>query len=171
MRFLGRHKGRRDASNELCFPVLREALCRPPSVHRRPLCRRIIGFSHDDKFKRSQPAIVKSVIVLDDCRVGENPGRSPVSAGAITPATGCWFQLSERREGERLFPGRHYFHFGSLKRGLGRVAFLSFYESGCLKDTWSVCSRSSQRESNESTGTLRLHPDVAHYSQCEWEAC
>lgn len=43
------------------FRCKRDALWYPFSLclHRQPLCRRIIGFTHDDKVEHSHPAIVK----------------------------------------------------------------------------------------------------------------
>ena len=64
LRLVRRHKGwlgRRDVWNKLCFPAQKNALWYSFSfcLHRRPLCRRVIGFTHDDKVGLSDPAIVK----------------------------------------------------------------------------------------------------------------
>lgn len=51
---------RRDAWDQLCFPSPRDALWYSFSrcLHRQSLCRHIMGFTHDDKVERSDPAIV-----------------------------------------------------------------------------------------------------------------
>lgn len=44
--------------------------------HRRPLCCHVIGFTHDDKVERSDPAIVQVSSFLIISSWGENPGKS-----------------------------------------------------------------------------------------------
>lgn len=112
----------------------------PHSVfHRRPLCRHVIGFTLDDKVERSDPAIVKSVIILNNCLWEKIPGEVftcyyTMCHNLADQAIGVNWQREER-----LLPACHYFRFPSLKCGLGAVPFFSFYESGCLKNIWSVC--------------------------------
>lgn len=131
LRLVRWHKGRlgwRDAWNKLCF---QDALWYSFSfcLHRRPLCwPRVIGFTHDDKVERSDPAIVKSVIILNNCLWEKIPGEvfiryyTTCHNRGTTPATGYWCQSPEQKE-ERLSSACHYFRFLSLKRGLGAVPF------------------------------------------------
>lgn len=116
-----------------------------------------MGFTHDDKVERSDPAIVKvSSFLIIAC--GRNSQEkfsfsyyTTCHKRGIRPATGYWCQPAEQRE-ERLFPACHYFRFRSLKCGLGPVPF-SVFLWVWLKNIWSVLLYCAQQECNEKRGT------------------
>lgn len=166
--------GWRDASNKLCSPAQKDALWYSFSFcfHRLPLCRRVIGFTHDDKVERSDPAFVRvSSFLIFAC---ERRSQGEVficyytvcHTRGIKPATGYWCQLVEQRE-ERLLPGCHYFRFLSLKCGLGAPLFFCLFMSLSVWKIYGLCAigcaKLSQQECNEKRGTLQMHPDVLHY--------
>lgn len=61
--------------------------------------------------------------------------------GGVRPAAGLLVSMGRSGEKKDYFLDVITSMFCSLKWGLGPVPFLSFYESGCLKDIWRVCNR------------------------------
>lgn len=124
--------------------------------HRRPLCRRLIGFTHDDKVERSDPAIVKasSFLIIACGRKSQEKFSfaitQRVTSGALgrPRVIGVNWRRAERRE---ITPCMSLFPFSLIKVWIRSRAFSffvffffffwSFYESGCLKNIWSVCYR------------------------------
>lgn len=116
--------------------------------HRRPLCRRVKGFTHDDKVQRSDPAIVQVSSFLINAAGGKSQEElcfcrhtSMSRGGAVSRPRAFSVDLQKTIHCMSLLP------FYSLKCAFGSHAFpsLVFFTSACWRNIWFVCCRLSQR--------------------------